>query len=417
MKCSIETFKKFYNLVKEKKIRINVAAKACNYKPTPFSRLCRKFETFGDRIFVHGLKGKTSNHKTLTAEQKKFIVEEYIKQNTDEKNPINFNYWRDELNEIYDIKVSYSTVYNSLSAEGIKSPECHKPGRESVKRTSFRRKNFGELLQWDATPYQWFSWAGDTTYYSLHGALDDSRSTFLALYMTENECSYGYLECRRQILLKYGVECENYTDGSPVFHFNPKESKIHDNEDQLLGKEKKIPLWQQIDDYLKIQLHLARSPQAKGKIERAWETVQGRLAHEFQKRGIKTIEEANIFLETEFLDYYRNHFGKNFENISVFRPLSPAVDLKNLLCVKHERTVNKVGTLSFKGLTFKVLGFRDINVKVNLCINDKGLWVNYKNKDYDVEIKSGLHDMSDAPQVLENIIYRYMYSDMHEHAA
>ena len=304
-----------------------------------------------------------------------------------------------------------------MTAAGIESPEKHKVDRKPVKRIRFRRKNFGELLQWDATPYQWFLWAGDTAYYTLHGVLDDSRSTFLALYMTENECRYGYLECRRQVLIRYGIELEDYSDKSPVFHNNYKEKTTLTIEEQLAGTTKKPALWEILNETLKVQLHLANSPQAKGKVERGWETAQGRFVNEFKKRGIKTMAAANAYFEKEGCNYYAEHFGKNTDNVSVFRPLPVTLDLKNLLCVKEQRTVNKLGQISFKGLKLKIIGIQKTGVMVDLCINEKGLWVNYNNHDYAVEIKSGIEELSDAPQVLENIIYEYMYQDMHCHAA
>lgn len=417
MKCLEEDFKRFYKLVESGQLHNNAAAKACNYTPEQFSRLRKKYSKIGDRMFIHGLSGKKSNHTKLTAESKHFIVEQYLIESS-EINPINFKYWRDELEEVYDIKVSYKTVYNVLTAAGINSPEKRKVKRAPVKRISFRRKNFGELLQWDATPYQWFAWAGDTRYYALHGVMDDSRSTYLALYMTEFECRYGYIECRRQVLTKYGVELEDYSDKSPVFHNNYKDQTALSIADQLAGTEKKKALWEIMNQELDVDLHLANSPQAKGKIERGWETIQGRLVNEFKKRGIKTIEAANPFLENEFCGYYFKHFGKNKENVSVFRTLDKGINLKNLLCVKEKRTVNREGCISFKGLKIKVLNFQHTQVEGDLCINQNGLWFLYKGQNYAVQIKSPASELSaDVPQVLENIIHDYLFSEMHFKAA
>lgn len=294
MKCSEEDFKRFYKLVESGQLTNKAAAKACGYTPVRFSQLRAKYREIGERMFIHGLKGKKSNHTKITPEVRKFIAEQYLIENSKEV-PINFKYWRDELEERHKINISYRSVYNILTDAGIESPEKRNVTREPVKRISFRRKNFGELIQWDATPYQWFLWAGDTRYYALHGAMDDSRSAFLAFYMTEFECRYGYIECRRQILTKYGVELEDYSDRSPVFHNNYKAQTELSVEEQLAGTTKKKALWESMDEELNIDLHLANSPQGKGKIERGWETVQGRLSNEFKKRGIKTMEAANAF--------------------------------------------------------------------------------------------------------------------------
>lgn len=418
MKCSKDEFKKYYKLVKEKKLTNKVAAKACHYTPEQFSKLRKRFEREGDRIFIHGQQGKPSHNKKFE-KVKEFVVQGYLREFDEKTNPISFQYWTDELNEEYGIKISYSTVYNFLTEAGISSPEKHKTKREPVQRIQFRRKNFGELIQWDATPYQWFLWCGDTRYYTLHGALDDSTSRFLALYMTEFECSYGYLECRRQVLENFGIELEDYSDKSPVFSNNSKDALALDKDEQLAGITRKQPLWQKIDDELGIELHLANSPQAKGKIERGWKTVQGRLPALFKKHKIHNIEEANIFLKDVFIDYYEKHFGKTvMGRISVFREIPKELNLDNILCVKERRTVNRHGCISFKNMRIKVIGIERYGIVGELCINEKGLWFLYKGRTYGVEIKNELHNLADsAAQTLENIIYKYMYEEQHFKAA
>ena len=78
MKCLEEDFKRFYKLVESGQLHNNAAAKACNYTPEQFSRLRKKYSKIGDRMFIHGLSGKKSNHTKLTAESKHFIVEQYL---------------------------------------------------------------------------------------------------------------------------------------------------------------------------------------------------------------------------------------------------------------------------------------------------------------------------------------------------
>lgn len=416
MRCDQSRFKEFNRLVKEGKIQNKVAARACGYTPERFCLLRKRYELEGDKIFVHGLKGKPSNYG-VPDDIKRFVVERYLVENNP-RCPINFSYWRDELEEVHDIKLSYRTVYNLLDSAGIDSPEARKPSKKPVKRIRFRRSHFGELVQWDATPYQWFSWAGDTRYYALHGALDDATSSFLGLRMTEFECRYGYIECRRQVLSRYGIELEDYSDRSPVFHNNYKEQTSLSIEDQLAGTEKKKPLWEIMNGELGVGLCLANSPQAKGKIERAWETVQGRLPNELKKRNIKTVAAANEYL-SEFIDYYNSHFAKPaISNVPVFRPVPKSLDVDNILCVKEKRTVQKNGSVSFKGLRLKVKGIERTGVSGYVCVNERGLWFLRNGKNYPLEVESGLHELSaNAPQSLESIIYEFMFSEIHEHAA
>lgn len=416
MRCDQARFKEFSRLVKEGKIQSKVAARACGYTPERFCVLRKRYEREGDKIFIHGHCGKPAYNAVPDA-TRRFVVERYLEE-CDPRCPINFAYWRDELEEVHGIKLSYRTVYNLLDAAGVESPEARKPSRKPVKRIRFKRRHFGELVQWDATPYQWFAWAGDTRYYALHGALDDATSSFLGMRMTEFECRYGYIECRRQVLRKYGIELEDYSDKSPVFHNNYKEQTALSVEDQLAGTIKKKPLWETMNEELGVGLSLANSPQAKGKIERAWETVQGRLPNEFKKRGIKTVAQANDFLP-EFLEYYNAHFAKPAEsNVPVFRPVPKSLDVDNILCVKEKRTVQKNGAVSFKGLRLKVKGIERSGVSGYVCVNERGLWFLRGGKTYRLEAESGIHELSaNAPQSLESIIYDFMFSEIHEHAA
>lgn len=416
MRCDPERFKEYNRLVKEGKIQSKLAARALGYTPERFCVLRRKYEEQGDRIFTHGSKGRPA-HNAVPDATRRFIAERYLME-SHPRCPINFTYWRDELEEVHGIKLSYRTVYNILNDAGIDSPEGRKPDRKPVKRIRFKRKHFGELVQWDATPYQWFAWAGDTRYYALHGALDDATSSFLGMRMTEFECRYGYIECRRQILSRYGIELEDYSDKSPVFHNNYKEQEALSVDDQLAGTTKKKPLWEVMDEELGVVLNLANSPQAKGKIERAWETVQGRLPNEFKKRGIKTVADANAFLG-EFIEYYNAHFAKPAEsNVPVFRPVPKSLDVDNILCVKEKRTVSKNGTVSFKGLKLRVKGIERAGLVGDVCVNERGLWFLRNGKSYPLEVASGLHDLSaNAPQSLESIIHDFMFAEVHEHAA
>lgn len=414
MRCDKEEFKKWERLVRERKVTAKFAAAALGYTQGRFSVLRRKYAELGDRIFVHGLCGKPAANAVPESE-KNFIVGEYVKSDC-EGARITFRHWRDTLEEEYGVKRSYKTVYAVLTAAGLESPEKRKPKRKKTHRARFRREHFGELLQWDATPFQWFKWAGDTNYYALHGALDDATSSFVGLYMAEHECRYGYIECRRQALLRHGVELEDYSDKSPVFKNNSKENlTIHD---QLAGTEKKKPLWREMDDELGIRLNIANSPQAKGKVERAWETVQGRLPAEFKRLGISTVEDANAYLRSRFLDYYAVHFGKPAKSgVSAWRPAPEGLDLETVLCVKEKRVVSNRGTVSFKGLTLLVDGNLRGGTEGYVCVSERSVFFLAGKRRLAVRVQGEFADLSGASQSLERIIHDFMFKELKERAA
>ena len=130
----------------------------------------------------------------------------------------------------------------------------------------------------------------------------------LGLYMCKNECLLGYLEVLRQTLENYGIPISIYPDKYSVF-FPPK--KVDDHltiEEQLNGREKGVTQFGRIVEELGIGMFAASSPQAKGRIERLWQTLQSRLLTEFRINKITNVDEANKFLLT-YIPKYNSKFA------------------------------------------------------------------------------------------------------------
>ncbi|MGI6227942.1 MAG: hypothetical protein ACOYJ1_17020 [Peptococcales bacterium] len=139
---------------------------------------------------------------------------------------------------------------------------------------------------------------------------------------------------------------------------------------------------------LGIDMIFARTAQAKGRIERMWDTLQGRLPVEFARRGIKTVEQANIFLIEEYQSIFNRKFSVEPEKESIYVPLAPDVDIDCILCIKHERMTDNAGTFSFKNRCFQILdeGFPIISTrkKITVLISPRiGIKIEYKKRVYD----------------------------------
>lgn len=240
------------------------------------------------------------------------------------------------------------------------------------------------MLQADGTPFDWF---GDGKKYSLHGFIDDATGKITGLYMCKNECLLGYLEVLRQTIENYGIPISLYPDKYSVF-FPPK--KVNDHitlEEQLNGREKGITQFGRIVEDLGIEMFAASSPQAKGRIERLWETLQSRLVTEFRINQITNMEKANEFLK-EYIKKYNKKFSVTAQNTkSVYLKLPKRYDLDELLCVKFERTIDNAGIFSLNNSKFQIL---DKSIppksKVQIYLSQKiGMRVKCNNKVYDVE--------------------------------
>jgi len=232
----------------------------------------------------------------------------------------------------------------------------------------------------DATPFKWF---GGNAKYALHGGIDDAKGEITGAYMTKNECLHGYFETMRQTIENFGVPVSAYTDRHCIFR-SQKADRLT-VEDQLAGKLANDTQFGRAMRELGVNMIFARSAQAKGRIERLWETLQSRLVIEFRIRDIKTIHEANEFL-TEYIPKFNEQFAVTPEKTeSAYCPLSTELNLDHILCVKETRTTDNGGVFSFYNKSFLITnGNIPRKSKVDVIASaTKGLIVLYNGKPLD----------------------------------
>lgn len=361
--------------VVDKKRTQKEAAKILGISERQVRYILKRFKEQGPDSIKH----QNTHHKpahSFSDDFKKKIIELKL---SDDYCDTNFCHFRDLLSEREKIKISYSALYNILKSNDINSKKSHRDKKTHRRRK--RKEAEGMLVQTDGTPYDWFNIGKK---YSLHGYIDDATGKILGLYMCENECLMGYLEITRQMLEKYGSPVAIYSDKYSVFF--PNKSQKLSIEEQLEGKEKPTTQFKRIMDFLAINLIPASSSQAKGRVERLWETLQDRLTVEFKLNNIKTIEQANKFLP-EYIKKYNDKFAIEPEiKESKFIPLPAYVDLDILLTSKLTRVIDNAGTFSIKNKKFQIVDNNIVpNTKVNIYISHKiGIIVEYKQKRYKV---------------------------------
>lgn len=359
----------------DKKRTQKEAANALNISERQIRKIVKRFKEEGP----DGIKHKNKLNKPAHAfsdEFKQKIIKLKLSQDYIDTN---FSHFKDLLEEREHIKISYSALYNILKNDNIKSKKSHRA--KKIHRRRKRKECEGMLVQTDGTPFDWFNIGKK---YSLHGYIDDSTGKILGLYMCENECLMGYLEITRQMLTNYGSPVAIYSDKYSVFF--PTSSQKLTLEEQLSGKGKPTTQFYRIMDFLGIELIAASTSQAKGRIERLWQTLQDRLVAEFKLNNIKTIEEANNFLP-KYIKKYNKKFAIEPESKeSKFIPLPSYVDLDLLLTNKLTRVIDNAGMFSIQNKKFQIVN-NDIlpNVKVNIYISHKiGIIVEHKEKRYNV---------------------------------
>jgi hypothetical protein len=199
----------------------------------------------------------------------------------------------------------------------------------------------------DATPFAWFQ--GSRKHYSIHGAIDDATGQVTALYMCKNECLYGYFHMFQMTIKNFGIPISVYADRHTIFR-SPNQDKaaidpslkVADTQFGMAMKD------------LCVQIIPARSPQAKGRIERLWQTLQSRLPVEFALRDITTMTEANAFLETYIYEFNSQFAVEPRLRQSVFRKPDPSVNLDYVFSIREQRVIDNGGVFSYRNKTFKV---------------------------------------------------------------
>lgn len=351
------TFKVIVSYI-DKSISRQQAAELLELSPRQITRLKKGVLASGPESLIH----KNTGRKPANAIDEK-VRERIIEIHSHpEFADVNFSHFREILSDDYDIDLSYTSLSSILKSARITSPMQKKQKKRHVKR--MRKPHPGELIQIDATPYAWF---GGKAQYALHGAIDDATGNIVGLHMTDNECLFGYFETMRQCLTDFGVPQTIYSDRHTIFK-SPKADKLS-VEEIIKGKKVRLTQFGRAMYDLGVDMVFAQSPQAKGRIERLWATLQSRLPVEFARHGIKTVSEANEFL-SEYRFKYNEMFSVEPEGVPMYVSLRPDLDLDSILCIKVTRKTDNAGTFSFKGRCFQILddGFPIIPAKCNVTV-------------------------------------------------
>jgi transposase len=255
----------------------------------------------------------------------------------------NFTHFHQKLTEKEDIAIAYGTLYAILMAAGHRSPRAHRRRRkESLHPMRRRRSAFGELVQMDASVHEWFS---DVTS-NLHLAIDDATSQVLGAHFEEQETLHGYYMVFSQILRSYGVPEEFYTDRRTVFctkrTANTRLERDAGTQFRLAAHKLGV-----------LEIHTSSVPQAKGRVERAFQTFQDRLISEMRSAEIASVDEANAFLPAFIADHNARYALRHTDMPSAFCA-GPSTDkeISMALSIVKERTVMTGSTVSIRGIHY-----------------------------------------------------------------
>jgi hypothetical protein len=308
-------------------------------------RLLYALKKRGDKAVIHGLRGAPSNRRIAEKIQQKAIKILCAEEYTGFGPTLASEY----LARRHRIVASRETVRAWMTAAGL-----WKPGKQKMERIHewrARRSRFGELVQWDSSDHDWLEGRGERLY--LIGMIDDATSRALARFVDSDSTAenMGMLE---RWLMRHGRMLGCYTDKAGLFVTAHKTKR----QEQREGKDREPLPPTQIGralGELNIVWTPAHSPQAKGRIERFFETAQDRLVKGMRLAGVKTMAQANAYLEKEYLPWWnKTRTVAPASNDDAHRPLDKHQDLVAILSHVEGRQVKNDYTIQFVGKTYGI---------------------------------------------------------------
>ena len=299
-------------------------------------RLYRVWKRLGDAGLVSRQRGRVSPRRMEASLRGR--IETLLKAKYPDFGP---RLAAEKLCELERIDVSREAVRRIQVALGLARVRRRRAKRVHSPRE--RRPRFGELIQIDASPHDWFEGRGPRC--ALIVFIDDATSRLTALQFSPTETTVAYLCALRAHVLAHGVPLAFYSDRNGIFRVNAKEAESGDGFTQF-GR---------VAERVKIELIQASTPQAKGRVERANQTLQDRLIKEMRLRGVSDIPAAQAFAR-EFMEIWNDKFAKPpLDSTCAHRPWTAGAEaLEKALARREQRVLSKALTFSVGGKVFCV---------------------------------------------------------------
>ena len=305
-------------------------------------RLRRAFLCDGPAALVHGNRGRPPVHSLDPGVRSHVIaLAEGIYAGCNDQ------HLSELLAEREGVTLSRSSVRRILRAAGRRSPQRRRAPRHRSRRE--RMPQAGMLLQVDGSRHQWLG--PDGPWLTLVGAIDDATGDVPYAIFREQEDAQGYLLLLREVVRRRGVPLALYSDRHKIFQSGTKEPLTL--EEQLAGKPLPTQVGRVLND-LNITWIGARSPQAKGRVERLWRTLQDRLYQELRLANVSTLEQANAALPA-LLSRHNVRFRQNAAVPgSVYRRLPVGKRPADVFCFRYWRTVSPDNVVTLEGRAIAV---------------------------------------------------------------
>ncbi len=314
------------------------AAEVVSLSERQIRRIIRRIEVEGDKGIQHRSRGRQSNRKLpkkLTARILKLYQEKF--------QGFGPTLAAEKMLELEDIAVSKETLRTWLIEAGQwqkgRKVRAHRQWRE-------RKSNFGEMLQLDGSHHDWFD--GRRPKCVLMAYIDDATSRVYARFY-EYEGTIPAMDSFKRYIKKYGIPMSIYMDR----HTTYKSTAEPSIEDEVNGTTPLSEFGRALTE-LEVEIIHAYSPQAKGRIERLFKTLQDRLVKEMTIKGISTIDEANRYLDVYLAAHNKRFAVKAKERKDLHRNIPKGLDLDKILCIKTARALRNDFTIAHNRKLYQI---------------------------------------------------------------
>jgi len=304
--------------------------------------LLARLREAGRPALVHGNRGRPSGRRLPAALRQQIL--------TLARGPyagLNTTHLTEKLQADHGLSVSRATVHRLLRAAGVPRPRHRRPPRHRVRRP--RKAQAGTLVLWDGSPHAWLEARGPRC--CLVGAMDDATGVLLpGAVFVPAEDTVSYLRLLRVLVGTCGIPVALYMDRHGIFRRNDDAWTLAE---ELAGRQEPTQVGRALEA-LGIEPIYALSPQAKGRIERLWNTLQDRLVAELRLAGITTLAAANAFLPAFTVAFNARFARPAADTAPAWRPVSRGLDLDRLCSLYTAATVLNDNTVRTQGLVLQI---------------------------------------------------------------
>ena len=344
--------------VKDKRLRQKEAAQLLGISIRQVKRLWCAYRKQGAKGLISARRGKPSNNRLDAGVTQQAL--DLIKEKYEDFGP---TLAHEKLTEVHHLQLSRESIRRIMIEEGVWKPKRAKAPTAHQMRE--RRACFGELVQIDGSDYAWFEERGPRC--TLLVFIDDATGQLLELWFVPHESFFGYAVAARHYFERYGKPVAFYSDKHGIFHVNAE---------QTMGLRSGLTQFSRAMQELDIQIMCANSPQAKGRVERANQTLQDRLVKELRLQGISDMAAGNAYLPQFREDFNRRFAVQPRSTHDAHRPLLKTDNLDLILTYQKTGILSKNLTVQANKVIYQIQSDRPDyalrKAQVTVCENAQG---------------------------------------------